>query len=55
MSVEDAMIFWRKSFTNVSDDKFRKEYTYNIKHSYGLVGGRNNYPPRRYVSNPPCP
>ncbi|KAG8863375.1 hypothetical protein FRB96_008867 [Tulasnella sp. 330] len=44
MSVEEAMIFWRKSFSSVSDDKFNKEYRYNIRHSYGLEGKRNNYP-----------
>jgi len=31
----------------MSEDKFRKDYEYNIKHSYGLVGGKKNYPPKR--------
>lgn len=41
------MIFWRKSFSGMSDDKFRKEYSYNIKHTYGQVGSRINYTPKR--------
>ena len=50
LSVEEALIWWRKMFnvgTKMSDDKFKKEYEYNIKHSYGLVGGKKNYPPKK--------
>ncbi len=36
----------------MSDDKFNKEYRYNIRHSYGLEGGRKNYPAREYVLRP---
>jgi len=31
----------------MSDDKFKKEYQYNVRHSYGLEGGRRNYKPMR--------
>ncbi|KAF9453209.1 DNA primase, large subunit [Macrolepiota fuliginosa MF-IS2] len=44
LSVEEAIAFWRKSFSRVTDDKFNKEYRYNIRHSYGLEGKRANYP-----------
>ncbi|KAG9045970.1 hypothetical protein FS837_005328 [Tulasnella sp. UAMH 9824] len=50
MSLEEAMIFWRKSFSGMSDDKFRKEYSYNIKHTYGQVGSRINYTPKSCVA-----
>ncbi|KAF8163232.1 eukaryotic and archaeal DNA primase, large subunit-domain-containing protein [Crassisporium funariophilum] len=43
VSVEEAVIFWRKSFKNITEDKFNKEYKYNIRHSYGLEGKRANY------------
>ncbi|KAI0797895.1 DNA primase large subunit [Abortiporus biennis] len=43
LSIEEAIAFWRKSFSNIPDDKFNKEYRYNIRHSYGLEGKRANY------------
>lgn len=43
LSVDEALVFWRKSFTNVTEDKFNKEYRYNIRHTYGLEGNRKNY------------
>ncbi|KAH8106985.1 DNA primase large subunit [Cristinia sonorae] len=43
LSIEEALLFWRKSFSNMQDDKFNKEYRYNIRHSYGLEGKRANY------------
>nr|CAH7752526.1 unnamed protein product [Callosobruchus chinensis] len=46
LSYEDAMEFWRQEFTKKMDlDKFEKQYTYNIKHSYGKVGNMTNYSP----------
>ncbi|OAX43588.1 DNA primase, large subunit [Rhizopogon vinicolor AM-OR11-026] len=44
LSIDEAVAFWRKSFSNLTDDKFNKEYKYNIRHSYGLEGKRANYP-----------
>lgn len=45
LSVEEALIFWRNSFSNMVEDKFQKEYRYNIRHNYGLEGSRKNYKP----------
>ncbi|KAJ3562332.1 hypothetical protein NP233_g9648 [Leucocoprinus birnbaumii] len=44
LSIEEAIAFWRKSFSKITDDKFNKEYRYNIRHSFGLEGKRANYP-----------
>ncbi|KAF8654111.1 hypothetical protein AX16_003644 [Volvariella volvacea WC 439] len=44
LSIDEAIAFWRKSFDRITDDKFNKEYKYNIRHSYGLEGKRANYP-----------
>ncbi|KAI7849928.1 DNA primase large subunit Spp2 [Circinella umbellata] len=43
LSIEEALIFWRTAFTNHTDDKFQKEYSYNIRHNYGLEGRRVSY------------
>ncbi|THH01245.1 hypothetical protein EW026_g1417 [Hermanssonia centrifuga] len=43
LSIDEAVAFWRRSFSNIQDDKFNKEYRYNIRHSYGLEGKRANY------------
>ncbi|KAG5513910.1 hypothetical protein PMAC_000532 [Pneumocystis sp. 'macacae'] len=45
LDVEEALVFWRKSFSNMSDERFNKEYRYNVRHSYGLEGNRKNYKP----------
>lgn len=47
LSIDEAIAFWRKSFSNLTDDKFNKEYKYNIRHSFGLEGKRANYPAKR--------
>ncbi|KAH9842643.1 DNA primase large subunit [Rhodofomes roseus] len=44
LSIDEAISFWRRSFSNIQDDKFNKEYRYNIRHSFGLEGKRANYP-----------
>ena len=46
LSIEEAIVFWNKSF-HMTDEKFNKEYKYNIRHSYGLEGKRANYPAKR--------
>ncbi|CAG8824467.1 9512_t:CDS:2, partial [Gigaspora rosea] len=33
LTVEEALIFWRKSFSSITDEKFQKEYAYNIRHN----------------------
>ncbi|KAG0166299.1 hypothetical protein DFQ28_007551 [Apophysomyces sp. BC1034] len=45
LPIEEALLFWRKAFANITDDKFQKEYAYNIRHNYGLEGKRANYSP----------
>lgn len=46
LSVEEALVYWRKAFSAMTDDKFNKEHRYNIRHGYGLEGGRKNYAPK---------
>ena len=46
MSLEEALIFWRKSFNKMSDDEYEKKgYNYNIRYNYGMEGKRTNYTP----------
>jgi DNA primase large subunit len=52
LSVDEALAFWRKSFSGHTDDQFNKHYKYNIRHSYGLEGRRANYPAKRYALGP---
>lgn len=48
LPIDEAVQFWRQAYGNtMSDDKFAKEYRYNIRHSYGLEGKRQNYAARR--------
>jgi DNA primase large subunit len=48
LPLDEAIPFWRKMYgASMSDDKFNKEYKYNIRHSYGQEGRRANYPPKR--------
>ncbi|KYK57074.1 DNA primase large subunit [Drechmeria coniospora] len=42
LNLEECLLFWRNSFHKVTDDTFNKEYRYNIRHSYGDVGGDSN-------------
>jgi len=50
LSLEEALLFWRKAFRDVNDDKFQKEYAYNIRHNYGREGKRTNYSPYGYAA-----
>lgn len=47
LPVEEALIYWRTSFSNITPDKFQKEYSYNVRYNYGLEGRRTNYAPYR--------
>ena len=42
LSLDECIMFWRRSFKLMTDDKFQKEYRYNIRHAYGDVGGDSN-------------
>lgn len=48
LNVDEALKFWSFQFTKTSKmnmDSFNKEYRYNVRHIYGLEGGRINYKP----------
>lgn len=49
LSLDEALVFWRRSFKLIDDDKFQKEYKYNIRHTYGDVGGDANRRGRGYT------
>lgn len=59
LPVEEALIFWRRMFSTMTDDKFNKEHRYNIRHGYGLEGRRMSYPAkscaRIIMQDPPGP
>lgn len=42
LNLEECLVFWRSSFSKATDDTFNKEYRYNIRHTYGDVGGDSN-------------
>ena len=37
LSLDSALAFWKSEFAKggMTDDKFKKEHHYNIRHSYG--------------------
>ena len=46
--MDESLTFWKSEFTRKADidaDKFEKNYAYNIRHSYGQEGKRNDYKP----------
>ncbi|KAL0091882.1 eukaryotic and archaeal DNA primase, large subunit-domain-containing protein [Phycomyces blakesleeanus] len=45
LNIDEAILFWKLAFANLPDDKFQKEYAYNIRHNYGLEGRRLDYTP----------
>jgi len=45
LSLSEAMVFWRQSFSKVGGDKFQKQYAYNVRHNYGKEGKRIDYTP----------
>ncbi|KAG5461947.1 MAG: eukaryotic and archaeal DNA primase, large subunit-domain-containing protein, partial [Olpidium bornovanus] len=48
LPLDEALLFWKRMFAKTTDDKFQKEYAYNIRHSYGMEGKRTDYTPFRY-------
>lgn len=49
LSLDEALVFWRRAFTGKTDEEFQKSYSYNIRHSYGMEGRRKDYMPQRHV------
>jgi DNA primase large subunit len=51
LSVEEALVFWRKLFHRMSEDQYKKgSYAYYIKYNYGLEGKRKDAKPRSCLS-----
>ncbi|GAB7332292.1 hypothetical protein MBLNU13_g04127t1 [Cladosporium sp. NU13] len=48
LNMQECIVFWRKAFKLITDEKFKSEYLYNIRHSYGDVGGDANKRGRGY-------
>ncbi|MBW0482611.1 hypothetical protein O181_022326 [Austropuccinia psidii MF-1] len=46
LPIEEALLFWRRAFCNITEEKFRKDYRYAVRHNYGLEGSRKNYQPK---------
>lgn len=42
LSLEDAMTFFQRSFSNMTPEAFQKEYAYNIRHVYGKEGQKKS-------------
>lgn len=51
LSVEEALVFWRRSFDKITDTDFNKQYAYNVRYNYGLEGKRANYKPYSCTKN----
>ena len=46
LSMDESMSFWKKKFyPKIDGEKFDKQYSYNIRHSYGKEGKRTDYTP----------
>jgi DNA primase large subunit len=45
LSLDDALLFFQRHFTAVTNEKFQKEYAYGIRHMYGKEGKRASYTP----------
>jgi DNA primase large subunit len=49
LSLEECLVFWRRSFKLMTDEKFNQNYKYNVRHAYGDVGGDANRRGRGYT------
>ncbi|KAJ3067684.1 hypothetical protein HDU98_009120 [Podochytrium sp. JEL0797] len=45
LPLEEALVYWRRAFHKLTDDKFQKEYAYNVRFNYGQEGSRKDYAP----------
>ncbi|RUS16956.1 DNA primase large subunit [Endogone sp. FLAS-F59071] len=45
LTMDEALVFWRKAFSKITDDAFAKSYAYNVRHNYGQEGKRTDYTP----------
>ncbi|EGR32312.1 hypothetical protein IMG5_088440 [Ichthyophthirius multifiliis] len=45
LSLNEALHFWRQKFSKFTEDQFKKNYEYNIKHNYGKQGKHTDYTP----------
>ena len=44
MALEQALAFWKQEFTRkITEDQFQRQYAYNVRHMYGMEGGRRKY------------
>ena len=52
LSLDSALAFWRSEFAKggMTDDKFKKEHHYGIRHSYGKEGKRVDYTPASCIN-----
>ncbi|KAF9437965.1 hypothetical protein BGZ76_010335 [Entomortierella beljakovae] len=45
LSLDQALIFWQSAFEKLTPDQFNKQYSYNVRHLYGMEGKRTDYTP----------
>ncbi|GBB83688.1 hypothetical protein RclHR1_10380011 [Rhizophagus clarus] len=50
LTVEESLAFWKKSFSEIDESKFQRDYAYNIRHNYGVEGKRQDYKPLNCMS-----
>ncbi|CAB9523160.1 primase large subunit [Seminavis robusta] len=42
LSLEDALVFFQRSFSNMTAEQWQKEYSYSIRHTYGKEGQKKS-------------
>lgn len=46
LDLQESLIYWRRAFSaKISDDKFNKQYAYNVRYNYGQEGKREDFKP----------